>query len=379
MNIKHLMPLLLSGFMLSACDKQMSESSCSSETAYKLIGQTMIDAAEKKTASERYSDTGEFIFDKAKIRATLEQLQIVVESVRTTKEDPNSSKKFCSATLKVTIPTSMLADVDQAKELKNKPKISQDARELNIDNSINVFTKKDFEFSVQPTDDGKELYVESENTIWVSLLYDITASALLKPILEVQTAEKSRQNAQEKQEVTRLKQEAETSKLEAAKLSALQEKQEADNLKQDLLAKQAVMASERAAVSAPTTPAEMQAETEQTPVPITQPKPIGQTGEMLVDSYTARLSAKDHANSGGEPLKLVADIIRQDRANYHKFNIRDNEDTGDHVFNNKDDRGRITVMLEQGHIDQATTQSILNGTPVVLVNTYNKYIEVYLQ
>lgn len=238
MNIKHLMPLLLSGFMLSACDKQMSESNCSSETAYKLIGQTMIDAAEKKTASERYSDTNEFIFDKAKIRASLEQLQIVVESVRTTKEDPNSSKKFCSATLKVTIPTSMLADVDQAKELKNKPKISQDARELNIDNSINVFTKKDFEFSVQPTDDGKELYVESENTIWVSLLYDITASALLKPILEVQTAEKSRKNAQEKQEVTQLKQEAEASKLEATKLSALQEKQEADSLKQDLLAKQ---------------------------------------------------------------------------------------------------------------------------------------------
>jgi hypothetical protein len=48
MNIKHLMPLLLSGFMLSACDKQMSESNCSSETAYKLIGQTITEAVEKK-------------------------------------------------------------------------------------------------------------------------------------------------------------------------------------------------------------------------------------------------------------------------------------------------------------------------------------------
>lgn len=230
---------IASGFMLSACDKQMSESNCSSETAYKLIGQTIIEAVEKQTASDKYSDMGIFIFDKAKIRASLNQLQIAVESVRTTKEDPNSSKKFCSATLKVTIPTSMLADADQGRELNDKTKISEAVRELNIDNSINVFTKKDFEYSVQPTDDGKELYVELESTIWISLLHDITWSALLKPKLEEQKAEKDRQITQEKENVAQLKQEAEVSKLEAERLSALQEKQEADRLKQDLLAKQA--------------------------------------------------------------------------------------------------------------------------------------------
>ncbi|POZ50023.1 lysozyme inhibitor LprI family protein [Methylovulum psychrotolerans] len=247
MNIKHLTPLLLSSLLLSACDKQTPEASCSSEAAYTLISQTIIDAVEKKTSDEKYTDTGEFIFDKAKIRASLGQLQIAVESVRTTKEDPNSSKKFCSGVLKVTIPASMLADADQAKGLQNKSKISEDARELDIDNNINVFTKKDFEYSVQPTDDGKELYVESENTLWVSLLNDIASSALLKPILEVKKAEQIRQNAQEKQEVENLKQEAEASKLEAERLSALQEKQEADQLKQDLLAKQAVIAPEQSA------------------------------------------------------------------------------------------------------------------------------------
>lgn len=34
--------------------------------------------------------------------------------------------------------------------------------------------------------------------------------------------------------------------------------------------------------------------------------------------YVAFLSAKDHYNSNGERLKSVADILRQDRANYHK-------------------------------------------------------------
>ena len=239
MNIKILTLIFLSCLILSACDKQISKTNCSSEIAHKLVRQTITDAVEKETSDEKYSNTGRFIFDKAKIRASLDQVQITVESVRTTKEDPNSSKKFCSGVLKVTIPATILADADQSKELENKPKISEDARELNIDNNINTFTKKDFEFSVQPTDDGKELYVESENTIWVELLHDVIRSALLKPILEIQKAEQAQQNAREQQEVEQLKHQAESSKLEAEKLRALQEKQEADRLKQELLEKRA--------------------------------------------------------------------------------------------------------------------------------------------
>jgi hypothetical protein len=145
----------------------------------------------------------------------------------------------------------MLADADQGRELEHKTKISEAARELNIDDSINVFTKKDFEYSVQPTDDGKELYVESESTIWVRLLHDITWSALLKPKLEEQRAEQAQQNAQEKQEVAQLKQEAEASKLEAERLRALQEKQDADSLKQELLAKQVTTPSEQTKANVP--------------------------------------------------------------------------------------------------------------------------------
>ena len=43
-----------------------------------------------------------------------------------------------------------------------------------------------------------------------------------------------------------------------------------------------------------------------------------------LETYTARLSADDHTNSDGKKLTTVAEIIRQDRANYHKFNLADN-------------------------------------------------------
>jgi hypothetical protein len=98
-----------------------------------------------------------------------------------------------------------------------------------------------------------------------------------------------------------------------------------------------------------------------------------------LESYTAQLSAEDHTNSDGKKLTAVADIIRQDRANYHKFNRRDNEDTADNFFAEAKNRERIASMLKKGHIDKQTTSSILNSTPVVIVNIYKNYIEVYSQ
>jgi hypothetical protein len=45
--------------------------------------------------------------------------------------------------------------------------------------------------------------------------------------------------------------------------------------------------------------------------------------------YAAFLSDNDRHNSSGDPLKSVADILRQDRANYHKGKgDRKDEDDG---------------------------------------------------
>jgi hypothetical protein len=68
--------------------------------------------------------------------------------------------------------------------------------------------------------------------------------------------------------------------------------------------------------------------------------------EDLVESYTARLSSRDHYNSDGQRLDSVAAIIRQDRANYHKYFLRDSEDTADTLFANKDNRARLEKYAE---------------------------------
>jgi len=201
MNVKQLIFLVFLvpvGLVLSSCSKTAS---CQSDATYKVLSENLIEQVEKKMLSEKDPNTSKFVFEsKDKVRASLAQLQVTVESVRTTKEDPNSTKRFCSGVLKVTIPTSMLSDADQSKELENKPKISEDIRTYDIEKNINVFSKKGFEYSVQPTDDGKELYVELESNVWVNMLHDITRSALLKPTLEVQKAEQIRQEQQNKRD-----------------------------------------------------------------------------------------------------------------------------------------------------------------------------------
>ncbi|HEY5956884.1 MAG TPA: hypothetical protein VIV60_10040 [Polyangiaceae bacterium] len=48
--------------------------------------------------------------------------------------------------------------------------------------------------------------------------------------------------------------------------------------------------------------------------------------------YTAEIGCKDHFNSRGAQLRDAAMIVRQDRANFHEYGIRDSKDTTDLIF-----------------------------------------------
>lgn len=80
--------------------------------------------------------------------------------------------------------------------------------------------------------------------------------------------------------------------------------------------------------------------------------------------YKARLGEKDHFSSSGQRLKTAAAILRQDRANFHEFNIKDVEDESDESFKDKQTR----VYLEKiASMSKVTEKAILNGTPVIQV------------
>lgn len=99
-------------------------------------------------------------------------------------------------------------------------------------------------------------------------------------------------------------------------------------------------------------------------------------------SYRAQISDNDKFNSRGEPVvrgynkSSVAMAIRQDRANFHKFGVRDPEDTGDCVFHRQGARERLQRMLQSGRITQRAMHAIRDGNPVIDVDVYDNHVDV---
>jgi hypothetical protein len=89
--------------------------------------------------------------------------------------------------------------------------------------------------------------------------------------------------------------------------------------------------------------------------------------DEVLETYRARLSARDHFNAKGERLTSPAEIIRQDRANVHRFGIVDPEDESDHFFASARNREILEKLLEGGRTNAAAYRAVVNGTPLVVV------------
>ncbi|MBR5347255.1 MAG: hypothetical protein IK129_06430 [Deltaproteobacteria bacterium] len=101
-------------------------------------------------------------------------------------------------------------------------------------------------------------------------------------------------------------------------------------------------------------------------------------------TYTARISEWDKLNSQGQSLvsgynlSSVAAVIRQDRANFHKFNRQDLEDTDDCAFASPQARQRLENFLRNGSVSQEALRRIADGTPLIDVDVYDNHVDVRL-
>jgi len=105
--------------------------------------------------------------------------------------------------------------------------------------------------------------------------------------------------------------------------------------------------------------------------------------DTRVCSYVARLSERDHSASDGFRLKDAASIIRQDRANFHKFSRRDEEDETDSFFASVRNREDLENMVKRRQLPSAVSAAIVRGTPLVEIEVIQsdagyRYIRVTL-
>ncbi|MDU8927261.1 hypothetical protein RXV86_07685 [Alisedimentitalea sp. MJ-SS2] len=95
--------------------------------------------------------------------------------------------------------------------------------------------------------------------------------------------------------------------------------------------------------------------------------------QELVGSYVAVIGNEDLYNSKGKRLTQPWQILRQDRANYHRFGIRHRGDTGDNFFSSIENRAIMERMVMNGHIDPGAARTLVNGySDSVLVRIYGR-------
>ncbi len=105
------------------------------------------------------------------------------------------------------------------------------------------------------------------------------------------------------------------------------------------------------------------------PIPPVLPRP-GSASQSLVVAYEARLGPRDRVNSNGIPLSSVAQVVRQDRANFHHFRIRDPEDQADTFFSTPGNRALLEGLIAHPGSTVALSLSTLDANPLVRVELW---------
>lgn len=133
---------------------------CNDPDAIELVKEVL----QKSINSDAKEYTKEFekASSGASIRASIDQLTMGLTEIRTTKEDPQSTKNFCTGTFKVTVPTSMMEKADFTRDYYQEVKVEEDAYQQDLTLDANAITYET-EYSVQPTDDGDVIFVELQN------------------------------------------------------------------------------------------------------------------------------------------------------------------------------------------------------------------------
>lgn len=227
-----LLAVALTACLVLGCNRK-PEVTCSSPDATSTTIDLLKDALAKQTYTKANNVDATAGVSKSSIRAAIAQIVFTLEDVRTTKQDPNSTKRFCEGTLKIRFPADQLTNADDARSVAGLGTVTQLADANDVDREADTFSAK-FDYDVQPTDTGDKVFAEAEAASPImSVASDVLASSLLHNALQA-AANQVQQQQQEQQ----AEQNAALSEQKAADLNSAQT--------DDRLATQSILAVWRA-------------------------------------------------------------------------------------------------------------------------------------
>ncbi len=100
--------------------------------------------------------------------------------------------------------------------------------------------------------------------------------------------------------------------------------------------------------------------------------PAPAMADDLIGAYVAFIGKRDLTNSKGARLREPWQILRQDRANYHRFGISQPGDEWDPFFGSIDNRAIMEQMVMNGQIDPRAARDLVDGGALVFVRIFGR-------
>ncbi|SMX50747.1 hypothetical protein [Maliponia aquimaris] len=92
--------------------------------------------------------------------------------------------------------------------------------------------------------------------------------------------------------------------------------------------------------------------------------------DQLIGAYVAYIGQQDLYNSRGARLTEPWQVLRQDRANYHRFGISQPGDEWDPFFGEIDNRAAMERWIMNGYIEPNASRILMQGGATVFVRIY---------
>jgi uncharacterized protein YecT (DUF1311 family) len=175
----------------------------------------------KAAEADLEAEDGTRLAGSSRIGATVAELKMTIEDIRTTKKDPDSTKRFCAGTARIVAPLTMIQDADQTRKLLDMGDVDSLFEQAGLKRSADALSF-DIEYSVQPTDKRDKIYGEVEGAgFQLTALGQLVGAHLARREIEGATQAKAAQDAAAAAETARQVQAAQQADLD---LSAAENK-----------------------------------------------------------------------------------------------------------------------------------------------------------
>jgi hypothetical protein len=188
--------------VLAGCNAEVfgGGADCGSDEAQQLIDQLVKEELEFAVQSELDSSKELGSYDATQLENAIDRIKLRVEDVRSSQDSPGSSRLSCRATLLIALPKAVESTTNEARALAEMGTVRDIANRYKVKRRSGKYASE-FEYFVQPTDDGSKLFAEIDgNSASLDFLGEVLGSYLLADEIRDEKIKADRAKAEEERQ-----------------------------------------------------------------------------------------------------------------------------------------------------------------------------------